>query len=785
MQAIVGWWRPSQLLTESSTHFTGLPPKSRHCFHGVSQNFSSLFPLQTFNTIAFLRCQPCALKPCLASPYGNVPNPADEEPLEVDDEADEKLTKFDKIWRESQRIRKQQEADYELNKDVYLEAIGLDSDGDEEEDEAGKEGSEIAGMDARSLGNDDFFSAVDSAMDLVRKDNRASEQPTDVSKSSVSKKVVDEGEEQEGEREQDAEEIAALRNGDLEYEEDDADREDEEEDDETEEDDVLADPSFDLDFTLEEEFDLIREPTFRMTLSELLDEARVVPILVDGDQDVEITGIQHDSRQVGPGNMFVCCPGQSTDGHLFLAEAAEKGAEAIVASKEVSVLESVKAVVLVEDTNSILSALSAAFYGHPSKKLSVVGITGTDGKTTTSYLLKSMYEAMGHKTGLLGSVANYVNGKKKVDASIDAVSLQRMMATMVHNGTDVCVMEVSSDALALDRCKEVDFDIAVFTNLTRDDMEHKESKARLFAKMVDPQRHVKVVNIDDDHAPYFIAQGNPDVPVVTLSMENREADVFALEIHLSLFETDVLVRTPRGNVEISSGLLGRHNVYNILTAVAVGIAVDAPLEEIVRGVEEVDAVPGRCELIDEEQAFAVIVDHARTPYALSRLLDTIKDCGARRIITVVGCEGESDRGKRPVMAKIATEKSDVSILTSDNPRTEDPLYILDDMLAGVGWSMKEYLEHGEKDYYPPLRNGHRLFVYDVRPIAVRAAVAMGEEGDAVVIAGKGHEAFQVIGNNAEYLDDREECREALQHVDALHAAGIDTSEFPWRLPESH
>lgn len=224
--------------------------------------------------------------------------------------------------------------------------------------------------------------------------------------------------------------------------------------------------------------------------------------------------------------------------------------------------------------------LAGAFYGHPSQNLAVVGITGTNGKTTTSYLIRSMYEAMGLQTGLLGTINYFINSKKKMEApntTPDAVYLQKLMASMVHFGTDACIMEVSSHAMVLERCKEVDFDIAVFTNLTRDHMDfhktvedYRAAKGKLFAKMVDPERHRKVVNIDDPEAPYFVAQGSPDVPVVTFGMETANADVYPLEVQLSLFETELLVRTPKGNVEISSGLLGRHNVYNILAAVAVG-----------------------------------------------------------------------------------------------------------------------------------------------------------------------------------------------------------------------
>ncbi|KAI5056527.1 hypothetical protein GOP47_0028345 [Adiantum capillus-veneris] len=804
MQAL--WYRPLELLLTPKPHFRGNLSSSRSFHHQVNSSpapFACKFsckqaPLQRL------------LSPCLASPSKDVPNPADAEPLEIEDYDDEEpdLTKFDKIWYKSQEARKQEEKYYKENRSVFREAIGLDPNGEDEDededDESRIEGPEIITLEDRELTNKDgdFFSAVDAAVASLKSRERASrrakgvldkgdagDDDKDVEVASAKTRRFTAIEVEEGE-EEDAEGGAALEDGGEAKVDDEGEAQDTEAE---EEDDVLADPSFDLDFTLEEELDQIKEPPFQMTLSELLDQARVVPILVDGDQDVEITGIQYDSRQVSPGNMFVCGLPSSSQEHSSLAEAIEKGAVVVVASMEVSVQETVRAVVIVEDTASILSSVSAAFYGSPSRRMSVIGICGSSGKASASYLLKSMLEAMEKKTGLIGSIANYFYGKKKSESTypnLDAISLHKLMATMVHNGTEACVMEVSGD----NDLRNLEFDIAVFTNFNSieqsDDSgkmqeKRKESISQLFSKMVDAKQHAKVVNIDDPYAPFVMAQGSSDVPVVTFSMENKEADVFTLDVQLSLFETDVLVHTPRGNVEISSGLLGRHNVYAILAAVAVGIAVNAPLEAIVQGIEEVDAVPGRCELIDEEQAFAVIVDHARTPDALSRLLDTVRECGARRLITVVGCEGECERGKRPVMAKIATDKSEVSILTSDNPRTEDPLYILDDMLAGIGWTMKEYLQHGDRDYYPPLKNGNRLFLFHHRGIAVRAAVAMGEEGDAVIIAGKGHKTFQLIGDKKEYLDDREECREALQHVDALHAAGIDTSEFPWRLPESH
>ncbi|XP_065858296.1 UDP-N-acetylmuramoyl-L-alanyl-D-glutamate--2,6-diaminopimelate ligase MurE homolog, chloroplastic-like [Euphorbia lathyris] len=712
------------------------------------------------------------------------PTPSDDDPPEAPEDSAHGVSKFAQIYIQADRARKIEEDDFKKNQSTYLNAIA------ETEDSITGESS-----------GDDLFGEIDKAIALKREEF--------IKQGLIKPKISKENEAMEGIEEllpeevvdlDEINELQGLRVVDSESDEDDSGRFDAVINEQGGKGNLglSMDPSFDLDFdSFRREKATIVEPKFRMSLAELLDESKVVPVSVAGDLEVEITGIHHDSRMLNAGDLFVCCVGRRTDGHLYLSEADKRGAVAVVASKEIDIEETLgcKALVIVEDTNAILPALAAAFYKYPSKNMAVIGITGTNGKTSAAYLIKGMYEAIGLRTGMLSSVAYYVHGENKLDSpntAPDAVLVQKLMAKMLHNGTEAVVMEAFSNGLASGRCNEVDFDIAVFTNLTTDssdfqgtEEEYRDSKAKLFARMVDPERHRKVINIDDQNASFFIAQGNPEVPVVTFAVENKSADIHPLKFELSLFETQVLVNTPSGILEISSGLLGRHNIYNILAAVAVGIAVGAPLEDIVRGIEEIDAVPGRCELIDEEQAFGVVVDHARTPEALSRLLDSVRELKPKRIITVIGCAGEGERGKRPIMTKIATDKSDVTMLTSDNPMNEDPLDILDDMLAGVGWTMQEYLKYGENDYYPPLPNGHRLFLHDIRRVAVRCAVAMGEEGDMVVIAGKGHETYEIQGDKNEFFDDRDECREALQYVDELHRAGIDTSEFPWRLPESH
>nr|KYP65638.1 UDP-N-acetylmuramoyl-L-alanyl-D-glutamate--2, 6-diaminopimelate ligase [Cajanus cajan] len=633
------------------------------------------------------------------------PSPADDDPPEAAEDSSHGFSTFQQIQRQAERARQIEEEDYKNNQATYLAAIADVEDAPD--------------ADAFDSSEDDLFGEIDKAIALKRKEfvSQGLLEPNPPKQDQLT--AVDELQPEElG----DLDEIERLQgltgNGDG---------------------GLTESPfEFDLDSYGKSKVRIV-EGKFKMSLAELLDDTKVVPVSVSGDLEVEITGIQHDSRIVTSGDLFVCCVGRKNDGHMFLSEADKRGAVAVVASKEIDIEDTLgcKALVIVEDTNAVLAKLAASFYKQPSTKMAVIGITGTYGKTTTTYLIKSVYEAMGLRTGMFNSVASYVHGDNKLELQnmvSDAVLVQNLMAKM----------------------------------------------AKLFARMVDPDRHRKVVNLDDPNAPFFVAQGSQEVPVVTFAMENKDADVHPLKFELSLFETQVLVNTPTGILEISSGLLGKHNIYNILAAVAVGIAVGAPLEDIVRGIEEVDAVPGRCELIDEEQAYGVIVDYASTPDALSRLLDSVRELGPRRIITVIGCCGEDDRGKRPMMTKIATDKSEVTMLTSDNPKSEDPLDILDDMLAGVGWTMQDYLKYGENDYYPPLPNGHRLFLHDIRRVAVRAAVAMGEEGDVVVVAGKGHETYQIEGEKKDFFDDREECREALQYVDELHQAGIDTSEFPWR-----
>lgn len=674
-------------LTPFSVHPSFLPPKPKPflLFPSNPSHRRCPFPLLTLKF------------PPFASSSSSYSDPSSDDPPEAPEDTDHGFSRFYQIERHAARARKAEEEDFEKHRDTFLAAISEVEDAPEDDE------AERSGFNEKS---DDFFGEVDKAIALKRRDFVKQGLLKPNPRKDKLKKAEEELEPDEVNDLEEIEELRGLKkisnaNGDGEGEEDE-DVGDEEQDkvfDHAEEEGLdgnnagqvidSKDSSFDLDL---DDFGKskvrIVEPKFKMTLAELLDESKVVPVSVHGNLEVEITGMQHDSRLVSSGDLFVCCVGRDADGQLLLSEADKRGAVAVVASKEIDIEETLgcKALVVVEDTDAVLATLAASFYRHPSRHMSVIGITGTNGKTTACYLIKGMYEAMGLRTGMLSSVSYYLHGDNKLESTSitpDAVSVQNLMSRMVCNGTEAVIMEASHDSLSLGKCDEIDFDIAVFTDLKRDhldfsgtDDEYRAAKAKLFSRMTDPERHRKIINIDDPNAPFFIAQGNNDVPVVTYAMDNKNADVHPLKYELSLFETQILVNTPQGILEISSGLLGRHNVYNILAAVAVGIAVGAPLEDIVRGIEEIDAVPGRFELIDEEQAFGVIVDHARTPDALSRLLDSVRELRPRRIITVIGCPGECERGKRPLMTKIATDKSEVTMLTSDNPKTEDPCVAL-------------------------------------------------------------------------------------------------------------
>jgi UDP-N-acetylmuramoyl-L-alanyl-D-glutamate--2,6-diaminopimelate ligase len=470
---------------------------------------------------------------------------------------------------------------------------------------------------------------------------------------------------------------------------------------------------------------------------------------------VEVTGVTHDSRQAGPGSVFVALRGLKTDGTAFVPQAIANGAAAVVAERDVDGASPVPGM-LVKDARLALSLLAAEFHGHPSRRMKVIGITGTNGKTTTSYLLNAMFEAAGVRCGLMGTVAYRIGGRQieATRTTPEAPDVQAMLRQMVDEGCGACAMEVSSHALALRRVDGTQFASGVFTNLTRDhldfhaDMEdYFAAKRRLFEML--PEGAPAVVNLDDPRGAALadIAVAESAARPVTYAI-NRPAHVSPGPLSFSLAGLRFDIHTPEGTVRVRSRLVGRPNVYNILAATATAAALRVPTDAIERCLEDLEVVPGLFELASTaEDDITVVVDYAHTDDALRYLLETARPLAARRLLTVFGCGGDRDRTKRPLMGMVAARLSDVVVITSDNPRSEDPTRIIDEVKRGA---------------QPEIRNGgtELLAIVDRRE-AITEAVRRASAGDVVLVAGKGHEKYQEIGGRVLPFDDVAVAREAL------------------------
>jgi UDP-N-acetylmuramoyl-L-alanyl-D-glutamate--2,6-diaminopimelate ligase len=480
-------------------------------------------------------------------------------------------------------------------------------------------------------------------------------------------------------------------------------------------------------------------------------------VVVHGDLDREITGLTDDSRRVSQGGLFVAVKGTQSDGHRYLSQAVSAGAGALVVEVgcvPAGTLDSLGVPVIeVRDSRHVLGVLASRLLGDPSHRLTMIGVTGTNGKTTTTYLCKSVLEAAGARVGLVGTVA-YLIGSERIEATHTtpgAVELQGLFKKMADAASDAAVMEVSSHALALDRTAGCAFGTAVFTNLTQDhldfhaDMEdYFQAKLRLFAGLGPEGR--AIVNLDD---PYGARVAEATRARVWTYAVDRPADLRAGDVRISLEGLRFTAQTPAGAVALRSPLVGRHNVYNILAAVGVGLEQGIALPTIAAGIAALTNVPGRFERVEAGQSFTVVVDYAHTEDALFRLLTTAEAVKTGRIITVFGCGGDRDRGKRPKMGRVSAVYSDVVVVTSDNPRTEDPEAIIREVVPGVEAGLRE-------------AGRGRYFVHADRRAAIEEAVRIAQPGDLVLLAGKGHENYQIIGTNKHLFDDRVVAREAIE-----------------------
>ena len=480
-----------------------------------------------------------------------------------------------------------------------------------------------------------------------------------------------------------------------------------------------------------------------------------------GDPALEIAGMAYDSRQVRPCDLFVAIRGHHADGHGFIESAVAKGAVAVAAEK-LTGLEAKVATLLVPDSRKALSKLALAFYANPFKTITLIGITGTNGKTTTSYLLESMIKAACGKPGVLGTV-NYRFSQKQFPAPVttpESLDLIRFSREMVDDGATHIVMEVSSHALDQGRTQDCPFNVAVFTNLSRDHLDYHKTmdeyfaaKSRLFKELragKSGRQPSAVINLDDPRGKDLVAMTQAAVFTYGLG---KECQVSADAIQMDRNGLKFRLRTPAGEGVVRSPLIGDFNVYNILAAAGAGIAMNLPFEAVVQGIEALKSVPGRLERVENRRRLTLVVDYSHTPDALLKAMKSLKPYVKDRLITVFGCGGDRDRGKRYDMGRLAGEHSDVAFITSDNPRTEDPLSIVKEIEKGM---LDSGLKKGGGNTHP----GKGYFLEVDRRQAIRKAVAMAEERDVVLIAGKGHEDYQVIGSERRPFSDQEEAARA-------------------------
>ncbi|MGV3074425.1 UDP-N-acetylmuramoyl-L-alanyl-D-glutamate--2,6-diaminopimelate ligase [Clostridium baratii] len=469
--------------------------------------------------------------------------------------------------------------------------------------------------------------------------------------------------------------------------------------------------------------------------------------VLKGNLDVSINSINYDSRKVKDGDMFVCIKGFKSDGHNFIDAAINNGAKVIVCEDEADVKDGIT-LIKFKDTRKALAKIGAKYYDNPCDKLNIIGVTGTNGKTTTAFMIKNILESCNEKVGLIGTIANYI-GDEKLETertTPESLELQELFRNMVDKGVKYCVMEVSSHSLALDRVYGVDFEVGIFTNLTRDHLDfHKtfenyyKAKYKLF-----PRSKTSIVNIDDKYGVRITEdlQKENITNFITYGIRNK-ADIMAKNEKLEnmdiLFDLVTKDKTERVLLPIP----GEYNIYNALGAISACKVLGISLEDIKEGLKHV-VVPGRCERTarGHKLPYEIIIDYAHTPDGLENILKTAREFTRGRLISVFGCGGDRDKVKRPQMGKIGTDLSDVAVITSDNPRSEEPDSIIDDIIAGI-----------EKDNYIRITNRHE---------GIEKAMEIAEDGDVIVIAGKGHETYQILNTGTIHFDEREVIEEILK-----------------------
>ena len=461
-----------------------------------------------------------------------------------------------------------------------------------------------------------------------------------------------------------------------------------------------------------------------------------------GNHDVEITSVTNDSRKVEKGSLFFCIRGWATDGHKYAEAAAGAGAAAVVVDHNVGI----DCQIVVPDTRIAYAKACSEFYGNPKDKLKIIGVTGTNGKTTTTYLIKSILEAMGHKIGLIGTIHNMAGDKiiPSENTTPDAIKLHELFDMMVNEGCEYVVMEVSSHALDQERVYGIDFAVGVFTNLTLDHIDYHgtmdnyvAAKRKLFDRCA-----VAVVNEDDSYADRIKA--GITYPVITYGIKG--GDYVAEDIKYYPAGTEFTLKNGQLTEMVKTKTPGKFSVSNAMCAISAIAALGFDVKQICEAISVAEGVKGRAEVVPTDADFTVLIDYAHTPDGVENILNAVNEIKSGRLVTLFGCGGDRDKTKRSIMGEIACKLSDFVIVTSDNPRTEDPAAIINDILPGVEGSTTPYV------------------VIENREEAIKYAIKNAQKDDVIVLAGKGHETYQIIGTTKHHFDEREVVADALKEL---------------------
>lgn len=484
--------------------------------------------------------------------------------------------------------------------------------------------------------------------------------------------------------------------------------------------------------------------------------------LLQGSLETEVLSLQNDSREVSLGALFFCVPGSVVDGHNFAADVAAKGAAVLVVEHPVEVPASVT-VIQVKSSRYAMSMISSAYFGEPAKKLTVIGITGTKGKTTTAYMLQAMLNRAGHKTGLVGTIETVIGDRHipAANTTPESLKLQKYLRDMVEAGMDSVVMEVSSQGLMLDRVAGIVFDYGIFSNLSEDHIgpnEHKTfTEYKMWKKKLFSQCKTGFFNVDDSYADFMME----DVPCEVITFGVKQADYMASDIHLYNENGALGVAyrvTGRMDADVAVNMPGNFSVHNSLAAICVAKALGVPearILDVLKGIQ----VKGRVELIPISDAFTILIDYAHNAVSLESILDCLREYKPRRLISLFGCGGNRSKARRYEMGEVSGLKADLTIITSDNPRDEEPLDIIKDIVTGIQKTNGEYVEIPD------------------RKEAFRYAIMHAREGDVIVLAGKGHEDYQEIKGVKYHMDERELIREVLEEEDVGKICGYNNRYF--------